>query len=95
MNSNLHAFVSNSAQVPDEPGCSTSEWDFGDLAFLPPPPPPPPTSQHNVQTHISAEVSVIYTTLNWDWPSMAQHSTALLDTAFATYKCMTDYGHLD
>ncbi len=63
--------------------------------FCPPPPPPPPTSQHNVQTHISAEVSVIYTTLNWDWPSMAQHSTALLDTAFATYKCMTDYGHLD
>jgi len=27
-----------------------------------------------VQTHISAEVSVAYTTLAW--PSMAQHSTA-------------------
>ena len=63
MNCNLHAFVSNSAQVPDEPGSSTSEQDFGDVAS---PVPPPPSSRHNVQTHLSAEVSVIYTAVAWD-----------------------------
>ena len=36
MTSDLPAFVPNIAKVPDEPGCSTREQDFGDTAFLPP-----------------------------------------------------------